>query len=222
MRTAPAARLAATLSLALTLAPSPASADQTIQDDLIVAGSACLGFDCVNGESFGFDGLRLKENNLRIHFQDTSTSAAFPSNDWRIRINDTSNGGANHFSIDDVTAGTTPLRIMAGARDAALHVSAQGYVGVGTDDPALLVSMTDGDSPGLRFEQTTALGWPAQVWDLVANEQAFTLSDATSSNVVMRVEAGAPAETLVLLSDGNASLAGTLSQGSSRSTMNER
>ena len=29
--------------------------DQVILDDLIVDGSACIGFDCVNGESFGFD-----------------------------------------------------------------------------------------------------------------------------------------------------------------------
>ena len=27
--------------------------DQVILDDLIVEGSACIGFDCVNGESFG-------------------------------------------------------------------------------------------------------------------------------------------------------------------------
>ena len=27
-------------------------ADQVILDDLIVDGSACIGFDCVNGESF--------------------------------------------------------------------------------------------------------------------------------------------------------------------------
>ncbi len=44
---------------------SLAWADQVILDDLIVDGSACIGFDCVNGESFGFDTLRLKENNLR-------------------------------------------------------------------------------------------------------------------------------------------------------------
>ena len=34
-------------------------ADNVILDDLIVDGSACIGFDCVNGESFGFDTLRF-------------------------------------------------------------------------------------------------------------------------------------------------------------------
>ena len=65
----------------LTLIPQ-ARADQVILDDLIVDGSACIGFDCVNGESFGFDTIRIKENNLRIRAQDTSSTASFPTNDW--------------------------------------------------------------------------------------------------------------------------------------------
>ncbi len=40
--------------------------DQVILDDLIVDGSLFVGFDCFNGESFGFDTIRLKENNTRI------------------------------------------------------------------------------------------------------------------------------------------------------------
>ena len=79
--------------------------DQVFNDDVVVVGSICVGQDCVNGENFGFDTGRYKENNLRIHFDDTSSSASFPSNDWRISINDSSNGGANYFAIEDATAG---------------------------------------------------------------------------------------------------------------------
>jgi len=68
--------------------------DQVIADDLIVQGSACVGMDCVNGESFGFDTIRMKENNLRIKFQDTSTGT-FPTVDWQLTANDSTNGGAN-------------------------------------------------------------------------------------------------------------------------------
>ena len=74
---------------------------QVYTTDLIVQGSACVGIDCTTNESFGFDTLKLKENNLRIKFEDTSASANFPGNDWMLTANDSSNGGANRFSIDD-------------------------------------------------------------------------------------------------------------------------
>lgn len=104
---------------------TPAFSDQVILDDLIVDGSECIGVDCVIGEAMEFDTLRLKENNLRIDFRDTSTSGSFPSNDWRIVANHTTNGGDSYFAIEDVTAGTIPFRVDA----------VTGNVGVGTDAP---------------------------------------------------------------------------------------
>ena len=86
-------------------------ADQVIPDDLIVDGSECVGLDCVNGEDFGFSTMVLKENNLRIRFTDTSTSASFPTNDWEITINDSANGGANYFAVHDVNGGNNLLKI---------------------------------------------------------------------------------------------------------------
>ena len=68
--------------------------DQVIPDDLIVQGSICAGLDCVNNENFGFDTIRVKENNTRIQFDDTSTSAGFPTNNWQIRANRSAGGGA--------------------------------------------------------------------------------------------------------------------------------
>ncbi|MBT8115195.1 MAG: hypothetical protein KJP04_07430, partial [Arenicella sp.] len=112
-----------------------ANADQVINDDLIVDGSACVGFDCVNGESFGFDTIRIKENNLRIKFDDTSTSASFPRNDWQLTANDTNNGGANKFSIDDITGGRTPFTVEAGAPNNSLYVENSGELGLGTNNP---------------------------------------------------------------------------------------
>lgn len=79
--------------------------------DMILGGSECIGSDCVNGESFGSDTLRLKENNLRIMFEDTSDSASFPGNDWRMTANETSNGGRSYFSIDDVDGNISGIAI---------------------------------------------------------------------------------------------------------------
>ena len=95
------ANLFTTVAAGIMLSATAAKADFVVADDLIVQGSTCTGFDCVNGETFGSDTLKLKENNLRVLFQDTSTSASFPTTDWRLIANDSSNGGANHFSIEN-------------------------------------------------------------------------------------------------------------------------
>lgn len=112
-----------------------ASADQVIQDDVIIPFSLCVGTDCMNGEDFQFDSIRLKENNLRIHFDDTSSSASFPSNDWTIVINDSNNGGRSYFAVQDRTAGFFPLLIEAGAGNNTLVVDSNDRVGIGTDAP---------------------------------------------------------------------------------------
>jgi hypothetical protein len=110
------------------LLATPASADHVITDDLIVQGSNCVGQDCVENESFGFDTLRLKENNLRLMFDDTSTSAGFPANDWMLEANDSANGGLNRFRLIDATAGQAPFSVFAGAPSDALVITASGEV----------------------------------------------------------------------------------------------
>jgi hypothetical protein len=177
--------------------------DFVTNDDSIVIGSLCVGFDCVNGESFGFDTIRLKENNLRIHFDDTSTSASFPRNDWRIVINDSSNGGASYFAVEDSTAGRIPFRIEAGAPANSLYVDDGGRVGIGTSTPVLELHVTDGDTPSLRLEQNGTQGWTPQTWDVAGNETNFFVRDVThSSNLPFRIKAGARDDSLFIASDG--------------------
>lgn len=142
--------------------------DQQILDDLIVDGSLCVGLDCINNEDFSFDTIRLKENNNRIHFQDTSVSASFPTNDWRITINDSSNGGANHFSIDDVTGNSTPFRIMAG-----------GNVGIGTTEPSERLHVNG----NIQVE-----GVVNQVSDRAVKENVTAVSPTTILNQLNQLE----------------------------------
>ena len=123
-----AAAVAAGVSL---LVATSASADQVITDDLIVQGSNCVGLDCVENESFGFDTLRLKENNTRIKFDDTSTGSRFPANDWMLSANDSQSGGANRFMLFDDTAGWAPFSVSAGAPADALVITASGAVRAG-------------------------------------------------------------------------------------------
>lgn len=183
---------------------APASADQVFNDDLIVTFSACIGNDCVNGESFGFDTMRLKENNLRIHFDDTSTSASFPSNDWRLVANDSANGGGNYFAIEDSTAGRIPFRVEAGAPANSLYVEDAGRVGFGTSTPVVEMHVVDGDTPTLRLEQDGSSGFTPQTFDVAANEANFFVRDVTNgSRLSFRIRPGAPESSIDIASSGN-------------------
>ncbi len=175
------------------------------QGDLIVDGSTCIGVDCYyNGESFNFDTLRLKENNLRIHFQDTSSTAAFPSSDWRITVNDTHSGGANKFSIDDVDSNRSPFTIEAGAREHSLYVEIDGDIGLGTKDPERNLHIVSGNTPALRLEQNGSAGFIPQTWDVGANEANFYVSDATDGyKLPLRIKPKAPTNSLFIAADGN-------------------
>lgn len=158
-----------------------------------IDGSLCVGGDCLSAESFGFDTQRFKENNLRVHFDDTSTSASFPANDWRILINDSSNGGGKYFAVEDVTASRIPFKIEAGARANALYVDSQGDVGIGTSTPATDIEIKIGDTPTVRLQQDGTSGFTAQTWDMAGNEAGFFIRDVTGgSTLPFRIRPGAP------------------------------
>jgi len=187
------------LPLLVTVFANTSYADQVILDDLIVDGSECIGQDCVNGESFGFDTLRLKENNLRIKAQDTSSTASFPTNDWQITFNDSANGGANKFSIDDIDSGRTIFTLEAGAPSNSLYVDDGGRVGLGTSTPVVQLHIKDGNTPTTRLEQDGSSGFTAQTWDVAGNEANFFIRDATNgSTLPFRIFPSAPSSSLVI------------------------
>ena len=178
--------------------------DFVINDDLIVDGSACIGFDCVNGESFGFDTLRLKENNLRIKFDDTSVAASFPRNDWQLTANDSANGGASKFSIDDISGNRTPFTVEANARSHSLYVDDGGRIGIRTSTPSTEIHVIDGDTPTLRLQQDGSSGFAPQTWDVAGNETNFFIRDVTNgSQLPFRVRPDAPTNSIFIDVDGD-------------------
>ena len=190
-------------STALCLMGGFAQADIIHADDVIInGGSLCVGFDCVNGESFGSDTIRMKENNTRLHFDDTSVSASFPNNDWRLIANDQSNGGANKFSIQDATANREIAIFEAGARSNALVVESDGDVGFGTLNPAVDLHYVNGNTPTLRLDQDGSSGFSPQVWDVAGNEAGFFVRDATNGSALpFRIIPGASSQALVIDDD---------------------
>jgi hypothetical protein len=184
--------------------------DFVIADDLIVQGSGCFGLDCVDGENFGFDTIRVKENNTRIQFDDTSTSAGFPNNNWQIRANDSGSGGVNFLGFVDQGAtgnsetGTIVFAVNSGASANSLRVGSNSKVGLRTATPVLDMHANTTDTPAIRLEQNNTGGFTAQTWDIAGNEANFFVRDVTSgSRLPFRIRPGAPTSSVDIAANGN-------------------
>ena len=200
--------------------PTLSNKDQVIADDLIVQGSACVGLDCVNNESFGFDTIRLKENNTRIKFDDTSTGTGFPNHDWQLTANDSASGGANKFSIEDITSSTVPFTITGGATTNSIFVDSTGRVGFRTSTPVLDLHVATGNTPAMRLEQNSSGGFTAQTWDIAGNEANFFIRDVTGgSRLPFRIRPGAPTSSIDINASGNVGI-GTASASSALTLKN--
>ena len=202
----------------LLMNPGQLRADHVILDDCIIDGSLAVGLDAVNGENFGFDTIRIKENNLRFHFDDTSVAASFPRNDWRFIANDSANGGDSYLAIEDVTGGRIPFRVLAGAGNNALYIDSQGDVGLGTNNPILELHIVDGDTPTVRLEQDGSSGWNPQTWDVAGNETNFFIRDVThGSKLPFRIRPDAPSNSLEIEADGALTIPKAITLGTTAS-----
>ena len=190
----------------------PKADDNVVADDLIVQGAACIGIDCVNGETFGTESFKLKSNNNRIKFDDTSSASGFATNDWQITANDSTSGGANKFSVEDLTHSMTPFTILAGAITNSLFVDNIGRVGIGTSTPGLDLQPTNLDTPSIRLDQPSGV-FAAQTWDIGANEVNFFVRDQTHGSLLpFRIIAGAPTSSVHIAANGDVGI-GTDSPG---------
>ena len=171
---------------------------EQINEDLIVKGSVAVGQDAV-GFSFGFDTLRIEENNLRLFFNDTSESGSFPGNDWRILINDTDNGGDSYFGIEDSTHGRVLFRADAGAPANSLRIDSNGRLGILESSPDQHLHITSSASPAIRLQQS---GAEAQIWDIYGSHDGLFITDVTSDSAAFVIESGAPTDSIRVNSGG--------------------
>jgi hypothetical protein len=85
-------------------------------------------------------------------------------------------------------------------------------LGVGTTVPAELLHVSDIDTPTIRLQQTATI-FPAQSWELRANELNFMLRDVTGNTSPFQVEAEAPGASLVIDTTGRIGLGTSTPQG---------
>ena len=190
----------------LSLIAATGQADQLISDTLVVDGPVVMGSDAQTGWNFGSDTLVLRQENLRIFFDDTTESSPYPENDWRIALNDTASGGANYFAIEDATAARTLFKIAAGGPNDAFYLGSNGSLGLGTASPHSQMKVHEvwGDTPGVRLEQNNSSGWTPQTWDVAGNEANFFIRDVTGgSRLCFRIRPGAPTSSIDIAASGN-------------------
>jgi hypothetical protein len=149
---------------------------------LVAQGNVCFGGGCTSLAQADFPALKLRGPDVNILFDDQELPETFPpgsTRKWALRINPS---GSDQFTLFDVDATTTPLRIAGGAPDSSLSVASSGNVGLGTV------------TPGARLEVQG---------DTSANVWGTTFSDTQQSQLALRRARGnSAAATAVQSGDG--------------------
>ena len=152
----PINKIFSTISVFLLILSLPVAADKVIFDDLIITqgtgeGSLCVGQGCADGEIFDFDSIKLKSPAPLIRFEDTSSSAAFPSQDWTMGIVD-SPSDISVFFVKNANTNSNVLQMSASsAGGVALGADAElmdGTISVGaTGTERRIIHVADGVNP---------------------------------------------------------------------------
>lgn len=125
----------------------------------------------------------------RLNFNDTSTDPNFATNNWQLRANESTTGGADFFGIVDQgptatgdESGTIPFRIDAGAPTGSLRIASNGNVGLGTPAPAQDLHISKLFSAAIIRLQSSVFFpfFSARTWDIAANTASFQIQDITS------------------------------------------
>lgn len=139
----------AALTCAFALTASASLADQVYIDDVIVMGSLCTGTGCTDNMDFGFDTVAVTGDTSSILFQDTSSFAEFPRQDWRVGVGGTADSG---FYIENVDSATTVFGATGGP---------DGGVALGSDSTIVDGAISVGSVGNLRKVVNVADGTEA-------------------------------------------------------------
>ena len=188
------------------LAASAAPAQTLLLGPYSISGDLCAGDDCGLLEDLTGQTVKLKDENTRLRFADSSTTAGFATTDWELTANDSGSGGFDYFAIRNVDSNRQIFRLEGGAPANALYVDDLGQIGLGTAIPQERLHIVGDSGPGIRMEQFNAtLG--NQIWQITGSEQSFALQNVTASGAVpLQVSTSAPGDSLFVGASGNVGL----------------
>lgn len=136
-------KLSIVLSLTVSLSAMSGTlgrADTVINDDLIGKGSACFGANCVVDMEFNFNTLVLDGTDPSILFTDSSTSASFPTTDWKAGVD----GATNTFAISNVDTGKSVFAVNAAGDAVAIGAGATLTAGTVSMGGLRIANVADG------------------------------------------------------------------------------
>ncbi|MEZ5716309.1 MAG: hypothetical protein R3D85_14820 [Paracoccaceae bacterium] len=192
--------------------PQTGIGETVLDGDHVIHGSLCVGTACPSsGVTFPYPPLKLMHVTPNIHIFDTSTSAGFPSNDWRLIFNEDFQGGADVFKLENASRGTVPFQVAGGALPGSLTVGEHALeprVGIGTGLPLVELHIASQIVPVLRLEQVAndAPTFVPYVWDIESGQSDIRFNDETAGTYPVIFGAGAPDSTLRIASDGKIGL----------------
>ena len=179
-------------------------ADDVRTESLIINGDLCVGFDCVDGENFIGNSVRLKENNTRVRFYNTA-SADTLGKSWLLEANDSRNGGPSTFRFKAQSLTRNIAKISDG-----VDVGNECVVGetiILTEPPPAPAVIPEGD-PVTRYVQKRFF-----VEDGALNfEYACEAVDWWTEETVLRLDVAS--EDVIALGRGSTSVTGAVSMGS--------
>lgn len=192
-------------TVALAVLPSAGLADQVFTQDVIIDSNLlCVGTACGDGEDSipsARAGLKVKDINGAIRFEDTTVADNFPKRSWQLSANEEGSEGQEAFFLTDLTEGTTPLWVSGAAPSNALYIKDNGSIGLNTGIPqADLHLVSNFNAARVRLEERH--GTPGR-WDLVAGSSAFAAINGDTSQTPFRIQYQAPSRLLELAANGN-------------------
>ncbi len=195
-----------------------ASADVVQADDVVVQGDGaategglCVGYDCVDGETFPTASVATTDDEswilmdgqqTGIRFNDTGGSGGSPaSNDWQILANTPDASGAEQLTIEDVSGAAIGLNLQAGLSDNSLFVAPQNStpatvggarIGIGTTTPQDDVNVT---VQGGTQDASILLRNTTNEWLLAGGANGFAVIDSTDT-LLFEVQPNAAQDSL--------------------------